>query len=750
MRTLQVSLMAIVASAVVSGCSASGSEDGGLEISVISSAVTVTSVQVVITGAGINPDITETLVYDASTETISGVILAIPPGNARTVSVTAFDGATPVCSGAETVDISAGPPQVLMMVLQCAGFGPRVGGVDITGVLNQPPQIRSVFVSSLSALPGQTLGVRVTAVDPDGDPLSYAWTGTCGTFFDPSDRDTTWTAPSAGPSCDLTITVSDDVGGNANLDFRVLVSGVGAKLQLASLTLSEGSLTPPLNVNDNIYTVFVGAGISDITLTPTAVQPAEVTITVDGAVVDSGDTSAPIALPNPGSNVIEVVLTSTFFERRFYYIDVRRGLDPGFPAYLKASSPAADAEFGHSLAADGDTLVIGAPDQAGSATEGGSVYVFTRSGTTWTQAAVLVASDTEPGDRFGQSVDIENGTIVVGAPSEDTEGNRAGAVYVFTGGLGTWSQRTILYASNAGPRDFFGTSVSLHNGTLAVGAFGEGSAFTNNPADNSAPRAGAVYVFSGAGMNWNEVAYLKASNPDGDDEFGFSVSLSGTTLAVGARREDGSNGGVGATPDNGLTDAGAVYIFDFAPGTGWTESVYIKAPTTQSGARFGDAVSLSGTTLVTGARLEDGVGANSGAVYVHERDMSGTWQAPVTLTASNAALNDQFGYSVAVDGDNLVVGALGEDSDAVGVDGDELNDNARLSGAAYAFSRVGATWVQQSYLKASNTGGGDQFGFSVCVDGDTLAVGARGEASADPGDPGNDAADDAGAAYVFP
>jgi hypothetical protein len=160
----------------------------------------------------------------------------------------------------------------------------------------------------------------------------------------------------------------------------------------------------------------------------------------------------------------------------------------------------------------------------------------------------------------------------------------------------------------------------------------------------------------------------------------------------------------------------------------------------EPGDLFVHAVSTSGDTIVVGARNEqsNATGVNgdqnnnyanySGAVFVFVSNGI-TWTQQAYLKASNTGVGDEFGWSVDISGDTIVVGALDEDSTATGVDGDQDNDDALSSGAAYVFVRVGTTWTQQAYLKASNTGAGDLFGNSVCISGDTIVVGADKEDS---------------------
>jgi len=317
--------------------------------------------------------------------------------------------------------------------------------------------------------------------------------------------------------------------------------------------------------------------------------------------------------------------------------------------------------------------------------------------------------------------------------------------------------------------------VALAGDTVVVGAPGEYSNATGvngNQGDDSAPAAGAAYVFVRTGTNWAQQAYLKASNTERDDEFGNSVAISGDTVVVGAWFEDSNATGVnGNQSNNSATNAGAAYVF-VRNGTNWSQQAYLKASNTEVSTQdqFGFAVAVSGNTVVIGAPSEDsnatGVNGNqgdnsasgAGAVYVFVRN-GGTWSQQAYLKASNTENFDGFGRSVAVSEDTIVVGATGEDSDATGVNGNQSDNSTAGSGAAYIFVRNGATWTQQAYLKASNTGASDAFGSSVAVQGDTVVVGAGsdsfgfvGEDSNATGVNGNqndNSAPSSGAAYVF-
>jgi hypothetical protein len=321
-------------------------------------------------------------------------------------------------------------------------------------------------------------------------------------------------------------------------------------------------------------------------------------------------------------------------------------------------------------------------------------------------------------------------------------------------------------ASNVGAADQFGYSVALSGDILVVSAYQEDSAaqgVDGNQDDNGATDSGAVYVFRRTGSAWLQEAYLKASNTGANDFFGRSVALSGDTLAVGADDEDSAAQGVdGNQDDNSASASGAVYVFR-RTGSAWLQEAYLKASNTGASDNFGESVALSGDTLAVGADGEDstaqGVDGNeadnsassSGAVYVFRRTGS-AWLQEAYLKASNTGAIDLFGTSVALSGDTLAVGAYAEDSAAQGVGGNQDDNFASESGAVYVFRRTGSAWLQEAYIKASNTSAGDFFGRSVALSGDTLAVGAAAEDSAAQGVGGNqddDSATDSGAVYVF-
>jgi len=294
-----------------------------------------------------------------------------------------------------------------------------------------------------------------------------------------------------------------------------------------------------------------------------------------------------------------------------------------------------------------------------------------------------------------------------------------------------------------------------------VGAHQEDSstAGVGTTADELAANAGAVYVFNRNDTIWSEQAYIKPSNTGSGDKFGNSVAVSGDTLAVGAYLEDSSTTGVDSAADNGAKDSGAIYVY-VRSGDSWNEQAYIKSSNSEAFDNFGISVSLSGDTLAAGAYLEDssttGVGStpdeaakNSGAVYVFTRNGS-TWSEQAYIKSSNTQSNDTFGYCVALSGDTLAVGAYGEDSSTSGI-GSAADELASRAGAAYVFVRSGTAWNERGYIKASNSQVFDEFGRSIALSGDTLAVSAHTEDSSTTGvgSAPDELAANAGAVYVF-
>lgn len=303
----------------------------------------------------------------------------------------------------------------------------------------------------------------------------------------------------------------------------------------------------------------------------------------------------------------------------------------------------------------------------------------------------------------------------------------------------------------AGGSVIYGLSaaISRDGHTMAVTSIFEDSAATGidgDQTDNSALDAGSAYIFHRDDSGWAQQAYVKASNTDSSDQFGYSVALSGDgdTLAVGANMEASNANSInGDQGDNSALGAGAVYVFS-RDNDSWSQQAYVKASNSEGGDVFGYQVALSfdGNTLAVTAQGEDsaapGINLNevnndaggAGAAYIFTRD-GGDWSQQAYLKAANTEGNDLFGSSVAMsdDGNTVVVGALDEDGGQQIVNGDPHDNSERGSGVVYAFARDGNQWSQEGYIKGFNTEAADAFGAAVSLsaDGNTLAVGAPDE-----------------------
>jgi hypothetical protein len=626
---------------------------------------------------------------------------------------------------------------------------------------------------------------------------------------------------------------------------------------LSTLSVSAAALSPPFQPGTLDYAALstaslVAASAPTSTTVTASTLDDRARITIDGVSVPSGATSTVISLSTV-PKVVDVSVTAADGRTQAHYTVVvsLRGID-----YVKASNPQPSAFFGGAIAVSGSTLVIGAHDESSpasgvngdqsdaSAPGAGAVYVFTRTGATWAQQAYLKASNTRVAGGssnnalFGAAVALSGDTLVVGAPREkstatgiggdqsQSDGNvESGAAYVFTRTGSTWSQQAYLKPSNNGVgQGAFGRAVSISGDTIAVGARLESSCASGTDGDQTllsgglpaCPNAGAVYVFTRAGATWSQQAYLKASNPRGAQAgigafFGTSVAVSNDRLAIGSSGESSNARGIDADQSNTASrGSGAVYVF-VRSGATWTQEAYIKPANTLADAAtptstnlprayagFGTSVALSADTLAVAApgdsSRSSGVGGdpyddtlnNAGAVFVFRR-AGKTWSQEAYVKATNngwmvgagfpvpgprdwtdgprfsgAGIAD-LGGGLALDGDMLAVGAFYESSGAAGIlqkapavvpiGAGPPPDSIPGAGAVYLFRRTGTLWKPQEYVKAPLPRSSSWFGGTVALDPDgRLFVGAEGESSSASGVNGDQtdlSMPYAGAVYVY-
>lgn len=399
--------------------------------------------------------------------------------------------------------------------------------------------------------------------------------------------------------------------------------------------------------------------------------------------------------------------------------------------YVKASNTRTDASFGGAVALSGDgtTLAVGSHGESSGA--GG----------------------------------VNSNQADVSAPG-------TGAVYVFVRNAGQWVQQAYVKPMQPRANTQFGYALALSSDghTLAVTALRESSAATGINGDESntaAPDAGAAYVFVRSAGAWSQQAYVKASNTEAGDLFGYGVAVSadGSTLFVSSLYEASGNGN---QADNSAPFSGAAYVF-VRSGATWTQQAFIKPSTIHPSMLFGRSVAASGdgNLLAVGAAFDPsnatGVNGNasdtsmpdSGAAHVFVRTGT-TWTQQAYLKASNTRPNAWFGSRIAVsaDGSTVAVASEQETSNATGINGNQGDSSAFGAGAVYVFRKTSGSWAQEAYVKASNTAAATRFGWSLTLSGDgsRLLVGATdedGAADGVGGDQADQSASNAGAAYLF-
>jgi len=356
-----------------------------------------------------------------------------------------------------------------------------------------------------------------------------------------------------------------------------------------------------------------------------------------------------------------------------------------FEDELTASDAAFGDQLGGSISLSGDTLVTGARSDDSSK---GAAYAFRRGAGGWSQEQKLTGIGTSAQDWFGAGVSIDGDVIVAGAPDPfDPFGPASGPgdVFVFRRSGVTWTQEDSFTSSDGQALDQFGFAVSVSGTAAAVGARGDEPAGTGSRFNGT----GSVYIFRESAGNWTEEDKISAADAVSGDGFGHAVHLDGDVLVVGAPAKGGG---------------GAVYVFRKS-GPNWNQEQKLTASDAAADDQFGYSVSVSGDVLVIGAYQNDDSGTDSGSAYIFRRT-AGTWNQEQKLLATGAAASDFFGTAVDIEGEDVMVGAWGENTGA---------------GAAYRFGKPAASWVQSAKLSVAGTG---LLGASVAVAYPFVAAGA--------------------------
>jgi hypothetical protein len=579
--------------------------------------------------------------------------------------------------------------------------------------------------------------------DVDGDPLSFQWaiiaspTGSTATLSDPTSSVPTFVADVTGlyevqllvndgtidsPQAQITIianprlvTVSNVVGlpqadaeaaiASANLAIGGLSSAhhdtvpagsVISQNPISGDTVEEFSqvdLVLSLGPETSLPTVSISAEPSgifqgDSTVLTWAASNSS-TIIIDN---DIGPVAAAGSITVTPSETITYHITATGPEGTVTDQVTVFVLEPAFfeTKLISGEPPAGGEQFAITVSISGDTAIVGNPRAyIGEGVQSGAAYIFKYDGSTWTKQAKLVAADTVHNDHFGWSVSISGDIAIIGARYDSDAGSASGSAYIFKYDGTNWTEQAKLVASDAEQGDVFGSSVGVDGNVAIVGAYLD---------DDAGGGSGSAYIFKYDNGNWLEQAKLLPADAAAGDLFGYSVSINGNLVVVCAPYHKEEVGGY----------TGAAYVFKY-DGSTWAEQAKLIPEIAVVGGNFGNSSDISGDRAIVGAQGDKKEGFYSGSAYIFHYDGL-SWTQQAKLTSDNTSAGNYFGSSVGINGDTVIVGAVGEC--------DEF-----CSGVAYLFKYDGTNWTEQAKLRANGASDGDHFGRSVDMSGDTVIVG---------------------------
>jgi RHS repeat-associated protein len=607
---------------------------------------------------------------------------------------------------------------------------PGIGDVDVTGCINVSPSETTTYTVRAIGPDGiVSKSVTVVVIDPSVQP-----TVTLGA--DPETIPTgescilSWTSTNAS-SC----IIEPDVG---SVDISGSVAVTPSEDTTYTITASNSSGTATDSVTVVVapsITIIEPDGINDVAHTSFIIQwedadnddDAMISLYYSAYGIGQGGTLIASGLsedPDGEGNDEHLWDTTDIAEGEYYVFGViYDGKNDPTVHYgegrvtvshrltsevkLTANDGAESDNFGYSVSLSGDYTIVGAPYDDDNGSSSGAAYIFKSDGPAFAEQGKLTAGDGAASDNFGISVSVNGDYAIVGAPYDDDSGTSSGSAYIFKREGTDWIRQVKVTASDGASGDTFGISVSVSGYYAIVGAYQD---------DDGGYSAGAAYIFKREGTDWIEQIKLTASDSASYDSFGYSVSISGDYAIVGAYYDD-----------DGGSNSGSAYVFK-REGTDWFEQVKLTASDAAYNDYFGYSVSIGEDYAFVGAYQDDDGGSNAGSAYVFRRE--GTdWIEQTKLTASDAAAGDSFGRSVSMIGDYAIVGAYGDD------------DSGSSSGSAYIFLREGTDWNEEAKLTASDAADNDYFGYSVSIDENYAVVGAHQD---------DDIGSSSGSAYVYP
>lgn len=343
-----------------------------------------------------------------------------------------------------------------------------------------------------------------------------------------------------------------------------------------------------------------------------------------------------------------------------------------------------DHLLGFSVCVSDDFAFAGAINDDIDSIDQGSVEVYRRVGGQWLQHAKLSSSQPRIDAGFGGAIDRDGDYLVVGARNDHGPQPNCGAVYVFHYNGTNWTEQAKLTASDATTDDLFGASLSIEGDRIVVGASAEDG------------NRGAIYVFNRNGTSWTQVAKL-APNDSDFVRFGWSVDIDGNYIVAGS-------------PSHGVNSVGAAYIF-FFNGSAWGQQAKLIHSDPSIFEYFGTSVAIDGDYVVVGSPEATTSVGRSGMAYVFQRSGT-TWPQQFQLRPSTFEVSAEFGISVDIHGENIVIGSY------------KSNNNGIEAGIAFVFTRFGNVWNQQVKLHALNGQDRSSFGYSVSISSNHILVGA--------------------------
>ncbi len=362
--------------------------------------------------------------------------------------------------------------------------------------------------------------------------------------------------------------------------------------------------------------------------------------------------------------------------------------------------------YGAAMAVDGNVALVASEWDDDKGKDSGAVFVYRCNGRQWIEEQKLIPSDGQAGDNFGRSLELDGNLAVVGTHWDDDRGAQSGSVYVWRYNGNSWIQEQKLLASDGQADDRLGNSVSVDGDVVVAGAWKE---------DAGGKDAGAAYVYRFNGLDWVQEQKLRPAGLDPSDGFGRHVSVSNGVIAVGAWQDD-----------DGASNAGAVYLFRHN-GSQWVQEQKLVASDAAANSFLGWSVYLDGRTVAAGAYGNDAKGTQSGAAYVWRHDGL-TWTDENKIVPSDGKAYDFFGFSIALDGDNLAVGASVKLTEFLG------------PGAVYLYRYRNNNWTLFRKVEPSDGAPQDTFGFHVALKGKLLVTGSWRD---------DDAGADSGSAYLY-